>query len=110
MEEGMTAMSWVVSAAFLILVGSGPVQSATDANVDPAKAQITVLYDAFGQTSGMQRDWAMPLLSNMVANAFCSIPETSQTFLRTMRRQKESTSLNWISWLCHTAMGTTWEG
>ena len=53
----MTAMSWVISAAFLVLVGSGPVRSATDANVDPAKAQITVLYDAFGQTSGMQKDW-----------------------------------------------------
>ena len=53
----MTASSWVVSAAFLVLVGSDPVQSATHANVDPAKAQITVLYDAFGQTSGMQKDW-----------------------------------------------------
>jgi 7,8-dihydropterin-6-yl-methyl-4-(beta-D-ribofuranosyl)aminobenzene 5'-phosphate synthase len=51
----MIAMFWVVSA--VLLVGSGPVQSATKANVDPAKAQITVLYDAFGQTSGMQKDW-----------------------------------------------------
>jgi len=55
MEEEMTAMSWGVSASFL--VGSGPVQSATGANVDPAKAQIHVLYDAFGQTSGTQKDW-----------------------------------------------------
>jgi len=53
----MTAISWVVSAALLVLVGSGPVQSAINANVDPAKAQITVLYDAFGQTSGTQKDW-----------------------------------------------------
>ena len=51
----MTAMSWVVSAAFL--VGSGPLPSATGANVNPAKAQITLLYDAFGQTSGMQKGW-----------------------------------------------------
>jgi 7,8-dihydropterin-6-yl-methyl-4-(beta-D-ribofuranosyl)aminobenzene 5'-phosphate synthase len=51
----MTAMSsWVFSAALLVLLGSGP---ATNASVDPAKAQITVLYDAFGQTSGMQKDW-----------------------------------------------------
>jgi hypothetical protein len=40
MEEEMTAMSWVISAAFLVLVGSSPVQSATDASVDPAQAQI----------------------------------------------------------------------
>jgi len=53
----MTAISRVVSAALLVLVGSGPVQSATNAKVDPTKAQITVLYDAFGQTSEMQKDW-----------------------------------------------------
>src|SRR5215475_11997675 len=51
----MTAMSsWVFYAALLVLLGSGP---ATHASVDPAKAQITVLYDAFGQTTGMQKDW-----------------------------------------------------
>jgi 7,8-dihydropterin-6-yl-methyl-4-(beta-D-ribofuranosyl)aminobenzene 5'-phosphate synthase len=55
--EEMTATSWVVAAALLVLVGSGPMQSAVNANVDPANAQITVLYDAFGQTSGMQKDW-----------------------------------------------------
>jgi len=55
LEEEMTVMSWVVSAA--LLVGSCPAQSATNPNVDPAKAQITVLYDAFGQTSGIQKDW-----------------------------------------------------
>jgi len=47
----------VVSAVLLVLVGSGPVQSAPTANVDPANAQITVLYDAFGKDSAMQKDW-----------------------------------------------------
>ena len=56
-EEEMTATSWVVSAALLVLGGNRPMQSAVNANVDPANAQITVLYDAFGQTSGMQKDW-----------------------------------------------------
>ena len=55
----MTAKSWIVSysAALLALVGNGLNTSATSANIDPAKAQITVLYDAFGQTSAMQKDW-----------------------------------------------------
>jgi len=53
----MTPISWVVSAALLVLVGSGPIQAAANTNVDPAKAQITVLYDAFGQASGMRQDW-----------------------------------------------------
>lgn len=53
----MTAMSSVVSAAVLVLLGSAPVQSASAAEVDPAKVQITVLYDAFGKDSTMQKDW-----------------------------------------------------
>jgi 7,8-dihydropterin-6-yl-methyl-4-(beta-D-ribofuranosyl)aminobenzene 5'-phosphate synthase len=53
----MRAISWVVSVAFLALVGSGSVQPTANANADPAKTQITVLYDAFGETSAMHKDW-----------------------------------------------------
>jgi len=45
----MRTMSWVVPVA--LLVGSRSVRCVTDASADPAKAQITVLYDAFGETS-----------------------------------------------------------
>ncbi len=53
----MAAMSWVISVALLVLVEAGSVQSAIGANADPTKVQITVLYDAFGQNSAMQKDW-----------------------------------------------------
>jgi 7,8-dihydropterin-6-yl-methyl-4-(beta-D-ribofuranosyl)aminobenzene 5'-phosphate synthase len=55
----MTVESWVVScsAAFFLFVGYAGSTSATNASVDPAKAQVTVLYDAFGQASAMQKDW-----------------------------------------------------
>src|SRR5258708_8618197 len=55
----MRVESWVVSCstAFLLFVGHAANTSATDASIDPAKAQITVLYDAFGQASAMQKDW-----------------------------------------------------
>jgi 7,8-dihydropterin-6-yl-methyl-4-(beta-D-ribofuranosyl)aminobenzene 5'-phosphate synthase len=58
-EEEMAAKSWIVSysAALLVLAGNGLKTSATSAKIDPAKARITVLYDAFGQTSTMQEDW-----------------------------------------------------
>jgi glyoxylase-like metal-dependent hydrolase (beta-lactamase superfamily II) len=62
LEEEMTAMSWVVSVALLVLVETGSVQSATGANADPTKAQITLLYDAFGQNSAMQKDWGYAAL------------------------------------------------
>ena len=58
----MTGMSWFFSAALLVLARSGPVESATNADVDPAKAQITVLYDAFGQSSAMHKDWGYAAL------------------------------------------------
>jgi len=55
----MIVQSWVAScsAAFLLFIGYTANTSATDASIDPAKAQITVLYDAFGQASAMQKDW-----------------------------------------------------
>jgi 7,8-dihydropterin-6-yl-methyl-4-(beta-D-ribofuranosyl)aminobenzene 5'-phosphate synthase len=60
----MTARFWVVcySAAFLLLAGDGADNFATEADAQPARAQITVLYDAFGQASAMQKDWGYAAL------------------------------------------------
>jgi 7,8-dihydropterin-6-yl-methyl-4-(beta-D-ribofuranosyl)aminobenzene 5'-phosphate synthase len=45
-------------AALLLLMGSAITTSATPmASADPSKAQITILYDAFGKHSAMQKDW-----------------------------------------------------
>ena len=56
----MTAHSWVVScsATFLLLIGSaGTIFAAPISSAAPSNVQITVLYDAFGKTSTMQKDW-----------------------------------------------------
>jgi len=61
----MTAYSPALfySAALLLLVGSAITTSATPmANADPSKAQITILYDAFGKDSAMQKDWGYAAL------------------------------------------------
>jgi len=60
----MTAKSWVVSccAALLALIANGAGASVANGTVDPPKAQITVLYDAFGQTSEMRKDWGYAAL------------------------------------------------
>jgi 7,8-dihydropterin-6-yl-methyl-4-(beta-D-ribofuranosyl)aminobenzene 5'-phosphate synthase len=50
------------SAALLLLVGFAANTSATSASVGPANAQITALYDVFGQTSAMQKDWGYAVL------------------------------------------------
>ena len=56
-----------VTAAWTLVLGAcrpptspQPVRHA--ASVDPAKAQITVLYDAFGTSPGMQQDWGYSAL------------------------------------------------
>jgi 7,8-dihydropterin-6-yl-methyl-4-(beta-D-ribofuranosyl)aminobenzene 5'-phosphate synthase len=44
-------------AAVLLLLGSWPVIGATPAFAQPDQAEITVVYDAFGKTSTLQKDW-----------------------------------------------------
>ena len=54
----MTLTPWGVSCAMVLLAFAGSRhESAASATVDPPKVQITVLYDAFGQASAMQKDW-----------------------------------------------------
>lgn len=60
----MTAKSWVLSycAAVVVLVAYSEGAFAANTTVDSVKPQITVLYDAFGQTSAMQKDWGYAAL------------------------------------------------
>ena len=51
------------SAALLLLVGSAATVSAASlASSGPNKPQITILYDAFGKDSAMQKDWGYAAL------------------------------------------------
>ena len=61
----MTFDNWVVSlcAAFLLLTDcSATISAAPTPTAAPGNAQITVLYDAFGKTSTMQKDWGYSAL------------------------------------------------
>ncbi|HZQ69796.1 MAG TPA: MBL fold metallo-hydrolase [Terriglobales bacterium] len=50
-------------AALLLLVGNAITISATPTpSADPSKAQITILYDAFGKDSALQKDWGYSAL------------------------------------------------
>jgi 7,8-dihydropterin-6-yl-methyl-4-(beta-D-ribofuranosyl)aminobenzene 5'-phosphate synthase len=56
-----------VAAAWILVLGAcrsptSPQPVRPTAPVDPAKAQITVLYDAFGASPGMQQDWGYSAL------------------------------------------------
>src|SRR5205085_5728856 len=62
MEDRMKAKSWAgyFSLAVLALLLAGCAATSSPpaaAGGDPTKAQITVLYDAFGKSSDMQKDW-----------------------------------------------------
>ncbi|HYM77116.1 MAG TPA: MBL fold metallo-hydrolase [Candidatus Dormibacteraeota bacterium] len=60
----MTAYSpaLLCSAAFLLLVGGVTTSATPRASAGPSKAQITILYDAFGKDSAMQKDWGYAAL------------------------------------------------
>lgn len=60
----MTSNSRLVSycAALLVLTAGSAQAFAANATVNPAKVQITVLYDAFGNDSVMDKDWGYAAL------------------------------------------------
>src|ERR1700758_1289968 len=59
----MTANCWLVFyCAFLLVLNGNGANASSSKTVDSTKAQITVLYDAFGQTSAMQKDWGYAAL------------------------------------------------
>jgi 7,8-dihydropterin-6-yl-methyl-4-(beta-D-ribofuranosyl)aminobenzene 5'-phosphate synthase len=62
----MKARSWLANViATLVLLLSGCTTTTSPpaaAGVDSTKAQITVLYDAFGKSSTMQKDWGYAAL------------------------------------------------
>ena len=57
----MDSRSWIIcvlTALTVLLSGCvGTTSPPSAARADPSKAQITVLYDAFGKSSVMQKDW-----------------------------------------------------
>lgn len=57
----MDSRSWIIcvlAALTVLLFGCvGTTSHPSAARADPSKAQITVLYDAFGKSSVMQKDW-----------------------------------------------------
>jgi 7,8-dihydropterin-6-yl-methyl-4-(beta-D-ribofuranosyl)aminobenzene 5'-phosphate synthase len=58
--KGPFRAGYVIAAWALVLgcaAPASPMRARQLARVDPTKAQITVLYDAFGVSPGMQQDW-----------------------------------------------------
>jgi 7,8-dihydropterin-6-yl-methyl-4-(beta-D-ribofuranosyl)aminobenzene 5'-phosphate synthase len=61
----MKARSWIVhllAASALFLTGCAVTNPQSAANADSRKAQITILYDAFGKPSAMEKDWGFAAL------------------------------------------------
>jgi 7,8-dihydropterin-6-yl-methyl-4-(beta-D-ribofuranosyl)aminobenzene 5'-phosphate synthase len=61
----MKARSWIVhllAASTLFLTGCAVTKPQSAANSDSQKAQITILYDAFGKPSAMEKDWGFAAL------------------------------------------------
>jgi len=106
----MTVESWAAScsAAFLLFIGYTANTSATDARIDPAKAQITVLYDAFGQASAMQKHEGYAALVEYGGKRILFDTGNDPTFSPRTPKQKTSTSRSWTWSLCPTGTAITW--
>ncbi len=75
------------SASFLLVMFCAATLSA--ASMPPAappQAQITVLYDAFGKSSDMHKDWGYAALVEYGGKRILFDTATIQTFLRTMHK------------------------
>ena len=61
--KAKSPVDYFVAALAMVLAGCAATTSPPQAaRADSAKAQITILYDAFGKSSGMQKDWGYAAL------------------------------------------------
>ena len=60
--NGKSILVGMTSALSILLAGCASTPAAPDAGVDPGKPVITVLYDAFGNTPHLQKDWGYAAL------------------------------------------------
>src|SRR5712691_11836394 len=61
--KAKSCVAYLVAALAMLLAGCAAMTSQPPAaRADPSKAQITVLYDAFGKSSAMQKDWGYAAL------------------------------------------------
>ena len=57
-----TRFALCVKALRLLLAGFGALLLSLPAGAEPPKAQITILYDAFGKPSATEKDWGFAAL------------------------------------------------
>jgi len=60
--KGKTRFALCINALGLLLAEFGALLLSWDAGAEPPKAQITILYDAFGKPSAMEKDWGFAAL------------------------------------------------
>ena len=82
----MLAKPWTLRFAAVFTTWLACCVTALPVSPGSDKAQITILYDAFGKSSDMQEDWGYAALLEYGASAFCSIQAAIRTFLRATRR------------------------
>ena len=102
---------WLVYSSALLLLFSATPTSFT-ATVDAqsaAAAQITILYDAFGKSSAMQKDWGYSALIEYGGKRILFDTATTPTFLPRTPRPRASTCRSWTLLSCRTDTAITWE-
>jgi len=109
----MKARSWIVSllaASTLFLTGCAVTKPQSAANPDSQKAQITILYDAFGKPSAMEKDWGFAALIEYGGKRILFDTGDDPDILARNVKAKNVDLSKLTSWSCRTATATIWGG
>ena len=93
------AITAVLTVPHLLLAGcASPVPPAASASSDVAKAQITVLYDAFGRDPALQKDWGYCAFVEFGGKRILFDTGNNAEVLAKNARPRRSISRGSISW------------
>jgi 7,8-dihydropterin-6-yl-methyl-4-(beta-D-ribofuranosyl)aminobenzene 5'-phosphate synthase len=110
----MKAKSWIACFATglaLLLAGcAGAISQPQRASADPTKAQVTVLYDAFGKPSAMQKDWGYSVFIEYGGRRILFDTGNNSDILAQNAKAKGINLSKLDSLSCHIGTAITWAG
>ena len=84
-------MAWPITSKLAAISALAVAIGVSAANAQSSTGQITVLYDAFGKSTVMTKDWGLRPSWNMAASEFYSTPAIMLKFSRTTSKPRVST-------------------
>jgi hypothetical protein len=104
----MNIRSWTIGALAAATVLLAACAATSPLPSGESRCEHVADYRALMPLATFEHDWGYAALMSTRANASCSTPETTATFLRRTQQLKALTYRSSTSWLCLIATVTTW--